>query len=263
MAHKNERRNLRGRAGRMRGGRGSGRAGQGQVRLWGRHAVEAALRNPDRTHRKLWATREGIASLDGELPADFPLEYADGADLARLVARDAPHQGLVLDCQPLDDRHLADVLDGDPGRPVVVLDQVTDPHNVGAIMRSAAAFNATAVVTQDRHSPPEGGVLAKAASGALETMPWVRVVNLARALEEIAEVGYWRLGLAGEADATIEEALTAGPIALVLGAEGEGMRQNIAAHCDSLARLPISNAMESLNVSNAAAIALYAASIRG
>jgi len=224
--------------------------------------VEAALRNPDRTHRKLWATREGIASLDGELPADFPLEYADGADLARLVARDAPHQGLVLDCQPLDDRHLADVLDGDPGRPVVVLDQVTDPHNVGAIMRSAAAFNATAVVTQDRHSPPEGGVLAKAASGALETMPWVRVVNLARALEEIAEVGYWRLGLAGEADATIEEALTAGPIALVLGAEGEGMRQNIAAHCDSLARLPISNAKESLNVSNAAAIALYAVSIR-
>ena len=142
----------------MQGGRGSGRASVGHVRLWGRHAVEAALRNPERIHRKLWATREGIASLDGELPADFPIEYADGADLARLVARDAPHQGLVLDCQPLDDRHLADVLDGDPARPVVVLDQVTDPHNVGAIMRSAAAFNATAVVTQDRHSPPQGRV---------------------------------------------------------------------------------------------------------
>src|SRR5690606_882322 len=240
MAQKNERRSLRGRAGRMQGGRGSGRAGQGQVRLWGRHAVEAALKNPDRTHRKLWATREGIASLDGDLPPDFAVEYAEGADLARLVARDAPHQGLVLECQPLEDRYLADVLDGDPARPVVVLDQVTDPHNVGAIMRSAAAFDAAALLTQDRHAPPEGGVLAKAASGALEIVPWVRVVNLARALEEVAEAGYWRLGLAGEAEASIERALPAGPIALVLGAEGEGMRPNVAAHCDNLARLPIS-----------------------
>ena len=247
----------------MQGGRGSGRAGQGQVRLWGRHAVEAALKNPDRKHRKLWATREGLASLDGELPPDFPLEFADGADLARLVARDAPHQGLVLECQPLEDRYLADVLDGDPARPVVVLDQVTDPHNVGAIMRSAAAFDAAAIVTQDRHAPPEGGVLAKSASGALEIVPWIRVVNLARALEEMAEAGYWRLGLAGEADATLAEALPAGPVALVLGAEGEGMRHNIAAPCAALARLPISDSMESLNVSNAAAIALYAVAIRG
>ena len=242
MSKKGDRRNLRGRAGRMQGGRGSGRLSHGQVRLWGRHAVEAALKNPDRSHRKLWATREGLASLDGELPPDFPLEFAEVADLARLVARDAPHQGLVLECEPLDDRYLADVLDGDAARPVVVLDQVTDPHNVGAIMRSAAAFDAAAIVTQDRHAPPEGGVLAKSASGALEVVPWVRVVNLARALEEIAEAGYWPL---------------------VLGAEGEGMRHNIAAHCDGLARLPISDAMESLNVSNAAAIALYAVATRG
>ncbi len=262
MANKNEKRSLRGRAGRMQGGRGSGRAGQGQVRLWGRHAVEAALKNPDRKHRKLWATREGLASLDGELPPDFPLEFADGADLARLVARDAPHQGLVLECQPLEDRFLADVLDGDPARPVIVLDQVTDPHNVGAIMRSAAAFGAATIVTQDRHAPPEGGVLAKSASGALEIVPWIRVVNLARALEEIAEAGYWRLGLAGEAETTLAAALPAGPVALVLGAEGEGMRHNIAAHCDALARLPISDSMESLNVSNAAAIALYAIAVR-
>jgi 23S rRNA (guanosine2251-2'-O)-methyltransferase len=246
----------------MQGGRGSGRATQGNVRLWGRHAVEAALRNPDRRHRKLWATREGIASLDGELPADFPLEYAEVTDLARLVARDAPHQGLVLECEPLEELHLADVLDAEPGRPLVVLDQVTDPHNVGAILRSAAAFNAAALVTQDRHAPPESGVVAKSASGALEIVPWVRVVNLARALEEIAEAGYWRLGLAGEADALFGDALPAGPVALVLGAEGEGLRQNIGAHCDALARLPISEAMESLNVSNAAAIALYAIAIR-
>ena len=196
------------------------------------------------------------------MPPDFPLEFAEVADLARLVARDAPHQGLVLECQPLEDRYLGDVLDGDPARPVVVLDQVTDPHNVGAILRSAAAFGAAALVTQDRHAPPESGALAKAASGALEFVPWVRVVNLARALEEIAEAGYWRIGLAGEADAQFAQALAAGPVALVLGAEGEGLRHNIAAHCDALARLPIGEAMESLNVSNAAAIALYAVATR-
>ena len=246
----------------MQGGRGSGRASTGQVRLWGRHAVEAALKNPARVHRKLWATREGIDSLDGELPPDFPVEFADGPDLARLVARDAPHQGLVLECAPLEDMHLDEVLSGDPARPLVVLDQVTDPHNVGAILRSAAAFNACAIVTQDRHAPPESGVVAKSASGALEIVPWVRVVNLARALESAAEAGYWRIGLAGEAEATLAEALPAGPVALVLGAEGEGMRANIAAHCDALARLPISDAMESLNVSNAAAIALYAITTR-
>jgi len=262
LAKGDRKRALRGRAGRMQGGRGSGRASTGQVRLWGRHAVEAALKNPARVHRKLWATREGIDSLDGELPADFPVEFADGPDLARLVARDAPHQGLVLECAPLEDMHLDEVLSGDPARPLVVLDQVTDPHNVGAILRSAAAFDACAIVTQDRHAPPESGVVAKSASGALEIVPWVRVVNLARALESAAEAGYWRIGLAGEAEATLAEALSAAPIALVLGAEGEGMRANIAAHCDALARLPISSAMESLNVSNAAAIALYAVATR-
>ena len=253
---------LRGRAGRMKGGRGSGRASAGAVRLWGRHAVEAALKNPERHHRKLWATREGIASLDGELPADFAIEYAQPADLARLVARDAPHQGLVLECDALEDVFLEDVLGGDPARPLLVLDQVTDPHNVGAILRSAAAFNACAIITQDRHAPPESGTLAKSASGALEVVPWVRVVNLARALEEVAEAGYWRIGLDGAGPATLAAALPAGPVALVLGAEGEGMRHNITQHCDALARLPISSAIESLNVSNAAAIALYAIATR-
>ena len=262
MAKGERKRALRGRAGRMQGGRGSGRASAGHVRLWGRHAVEAALKNPHRVHRKLWATREGIASLDGELPPDFPVEYADVTDLARLVARDAPHQGLVLECAQLEDIHLDEVLDGDPARPIVVLDQVTDPHNVGAILRSAAAFNAGALVTQDRHAPPESGVVAKSASGALEAVPWVRVVNLSRALERMAETGYWRIGLAGEAEAELADALPAGPVALVLGAEGEGMRHNVAEHCDALARLPIGNAIESLNVSNAAAIALYAAGQR-
>ncbi len=254
---------LRGRAGRMKGGRGSGRASTGAVRLWGRHAVEAALLNPDREHRKLWATREGVDSLNGELPAGFPVEYASAADLARLVARDAPHQGLVLECNALEDVYLEDVLSGEADRPIVVLDSVTDPHNVGAILRSAAAFGAAAIVTQDRHAPPESGVVAKSASGALETVPWVRVVNLARALEEMAEAGYWRIGLDGSGQTTLGEALPTGPVALVLGAEGEGMRHNIVQHCDAVARLPISSAIESLNVSNAAAIALYAIATRG
>ena len=253
---------MRGRAGRMQGGRGSGRASTGQVRLWGRHAVEAALLNPERNHRKLWATREAVAGLSGDLPDNFPVEWAQAADLGRLVARDAPHQGLVLECDALDDLFMEDVLHGDPARPLIVLDQVTDPHNVGAIMRSAAAFNACAILTQDRHAPIESGTLAKSASGALEVVPWVRVVNLARALEEVAEAGYWRIGLSGEAAATLAEALPTGPVALVLGAEGEGMRRNIVEHCDALARLPISAAMESLNVSNAAAIALYAVATR-
>ena len=262
MAKGERKRALRGRAGRMKGGRGSGKASSGQVRLWGRHPVEAALKNPARQHRKLWATREGIETLDGELPANFPVEYAEVTDLARLVAKDAPHQGLVLECDPLEDRFLNEVALGDPARPVIVLDQVTDPHNVGAILRSAAAFDAVCIVTQDRHAPPEGGVVGKSASGALETVPWVRVVNLARAMDELAEAGYWRIGMAGEAEATLADSLPTGPVALIMGAEGEGMRHNIAAHCDALARLPISSDIESLNVSNAAAIALYATATR-
>lgn len=257
---------LRGRAGRMRGGRGSGRASTGSVRLWGRHAVEAALRNPDRALRKLWATREAAGTLartfGEELPTTMPLEYAAPADLARLVARDAPHQGLVLECAPLPEVALDELEPADPARAVVVLDQVTDPHNLGAILRSAAAFGAAAVVTQDRHAPAESGVVAKSASGALEIVPWVRVVNLSRALEDLAEAGYWRIGLAGEAEALFADALAPGPVALVLGAEGEGLRPNVAQHCDVLARLPIASAVESLNVSNAAAVALYAVAAR-
>jgi 23S rRNA (guanosine2251-2'-O)-methyltransferase len=231
---------------------------EGHTRLYGRHAVEAALANPDRTIVRILATREAASAL--ALPSSVPVSFADVADLGRLVPRDAPHQGVVAEVEPLPDLALDEVLDGAPeGRPLVLLDQVTDPHNVGAIFRSAAAFDALGIVTQDRHAPPESGALARAASGALELVPWVRVVNLSRALDDIAEAGFWRIGLAGDADATLAEALGPARIALVLGAEGEGIRQNVAHHCDTLARLPISEKMESLNVSNAAAIALYAA----
>jgi len=233
---------------------------ENRPRFWGRHAVAAALANPEREVVRLWATREAGAALDF---GAIPVTWSDVADLGRMVPRDAPHQGLVAEVERLDDILLADLLDGaTDGRPLVVLDQVTDPHNVGAILRSAAAFDALGLVTQDRHAPPESGALAKAASGALETMAWVRVVNLARALEEMAEAGFWRIGLAGEAETLLADALGPPRIALVLGAEGEGLRQNTAAHCDALARLPITG-IESLNVSNAAAIALYAASVAG
>jgi len=230
------------------------------IRFWGRHAVLAALANPDRRVKRIWGTREALGQLD--LPPVVPISYADVADLARLVVRDAPHQGLVIEVDPLDSPVLADILqeevDAGSKRPLIVLDQVTDPHNIGAVLRSAAAFDAAAIVTQDRHSPPESGVIARSASGALETVPWVRVVNLSRALEEIAEAQYWRIGLTGDTETTLGATLDGSKVALVLGSEGEGMRHNVMEHCDVLARLPISPRMESLNISNAAAIALYA-----
>jgi 23S rRNA (guanosine2251-2'-O)-methyltransferase len=250
----------------MRKGHRPSQAPSNRPRFWGRHAVSAALANPQRTIRRVWGTREALAAFGG-FPSDLPVTYAEVADLGRLVPQDAPHQGVVIEVDPLPDIWLADLLEETANegadRPLIVLDQVTDPHNVGAVLRSAAAFNALAIVTQDRHAPPESGALARSASGALETVPWVRVVNLARALDEIGEAGFWRIGLTGHTDRTLAQAIGTGRVALVLGAEGEGMRQNTEAHCDELAKLPISSRVESLNVSNAAAIALYAVATRG
>ena len=229
-------------------------------RFWGRHAVSAALDNSDRKVLKAWATREAASSM--QFPSDVAVTLADVADLGRLVPSDAPHQGVVIEVEPLEEVWLDDILGTAPERGVLlVLDQVTDPHNVGAIFRSAAAFGAIAIVTQDRHSPPESGALAKAASGALEVVPWARTVNLARALDDIAEAEFWRIGLSGDVDTLLADALGSKRVALVLGAEGAGLRPNTREHCDSLARLPITSAVESLNVSNAAAIALYAATL--
>ena len=229
-------------------------------RLWGRHAVAAALDNPRRTVLRAWATREAADSMS--FPETIAVTLAEAPDLGRLVPADAPHQGMVIEVEPLDEVWLDGLLQGVGQRALLlVLDQVTDPHNLGAILRSAAAFGAIGIVTQDRHSPPESGVVAKAASGALERVPWVRVVNLARALEEIGEANFWRIGLTGEAETELKDALGPTRIALVLGAEGPGLRPNTREHCDALARLPICDAVESLNVSNAAAVALYAASV--
>ncbi|MGL3821872.1 23S rRNA (guanosine(2251)-2'-O)-methyltransferase RlmB [Sphingopyxis sp. R3-92] len=246
--------------------RPAGQSPRGQaIRFWGRHAVFAALDNPERTVKRIWGTREALGQLD--LPTNLPVSFAEVTDLARLVARDAPHQGLVIEVDPLEGVYLGDVLqaeiDANSKRPLVILDQVTDPHNIGAVLRSAAAFDAAAIVTQDRHSPPESGVIARSASGALETVPWVRVVNLSRALEEIAEAQYWRIGLMGDTETTLAETLDGNRVALVLGSEGDGIRHNVMEHCDVMAKLPISPRMESLNISNAAAIALYAVAMAG
>jgi 23S rRNA (guanosine2251-2'-O)-methyltransferase len=250
----------------MRRGHRPSQASSNRPRFWGRHAVSAALANPNRIVRRVWGTREALAAFGG-FPSDLPVTFAEVTDLGRLVPQDAPHQGIVIEVDPLPDIWLADLLEETANeganRPLIVLDQVTDPHNVGAVLRSAAAFDALAIVTQDRHAPPESGTVARSASGALETVPWVRVVNLARALDEIGEAGFWRIGLTGHTERTLGDAIGTAKVALVLGAEGEGMRQNTEAHCDELAKLPISSKVESLNVSNAAAIALYAVATRG
>ncbi|WP_303782060.1 23S rRNA (guanosine(2251)-2'-O)-methyltransferase RlmB [Sandarakinorhabdus limnophila] len=232
-------------------------------RLYGRHAVFAALDNPERAFRKLWLTPATSKTI--VVPQGLQVQIGDDHDLGRMCPPDAPHQGFVLEVEPLENVWLGDILkeanDG-ANRPIIVLDQVTDPHNVGAIMRSALAFNARAIVTQDRNSPAESGVLARSASGALEALPWVRTVNLARALGEIRDAGFWRIALDGNAPDTLESALGKSQPALVLGSEGEGLRHLTIENCDQLARLPITG-VESLNVSNAGAIALYACARRG
>ena len=234
--------------------------GKSQLRLYGRHAVSAALANPNRLLMALFGTERALDALD--LPKGLEVRVADDKMLDKMVGADVPHQGLVLETEPLEALSLEDVLETAGNKPLVMLDQVTDPQNLGAILRSAAAFGVAAVITQDRHSPIESGALAKAASGCLEIVPWVRVVNLSRALEMIAEAGWWRVGLDGEAEQPLASIMTAERVCLVLGAEGAGIRPNVAEHCDVLARLPISDMVESLNVSTATAVALYAATVR-
>jgi 23S rRNA (guanosine2251-2'-O)-methyltransferase len=228
------------------------------VWIYGYHPALAALNNPRREIRRVLVTANAqrrLTEAGAVLPAEP--EEATPRDLDRLLGEEAVHQGIALEAAPLAAVSLDDL---NTARLLVVLDQVTDPHNVGAIFRSAAAFGADAVVTTGRHSPVESGVLAKAASGALDLIAHVEVANLARALDALGERGFTRIGLDADATATLEEAsATTGRIALVLGAEGKGLRQLTRQTCDILARLPIATAVGSLNVSNAAVLALYLA----
>lgn len=236
----------------------------GELWLYGRHPVEAALLNPDRRCRRLLVTRDGRADLDGVLarsPHAPTIEPVDRDTLVDLLGDQAIHQGMALRVDPLVDLTPEDLVERHASTDtavVLVLDQVTDPHNVGAVLRSAAAFGAVAVMVQDRHSPEETGVLAKSASGALERMPLVRVANLARALETLKAGGFWSAGLAADGPTTLAGANLSGKVALVLGSEGSGLRRLTRDTCDLLVRLPMMpDSMESLNVSNAAAVALY------
>lgn len=230
----------------------------GLVRLYGLHTVRAALDNPARRIKRLMVTRNALARLELEEGAKlpFPLEMVEPRDIDRIVGSEAVHQGALLEAHPLKPKPLSALGDA---QLVLVLDQVTDPHNVGAIMRSAVAFGAGALITTSRHSPAESGVLAKSASGALEHIDHIEVRNLADALGQLHDIGFQTIGLDSEGPAELEKTFAAERIALVLGAEGKGLRQKTRDTVTALARLDMPGAIRSLNVSNAAAIALYAA----
>jgi 23S rRNA (guanosine2251-2'-O)-methyltransferase len=238
------------------------KASGGSYWIYGNHAVAAAIDNPNRRIRRLLqAHPEGEKAVRGA--GDRPLprwETVDRAILDRVAGRESVHQGIAAQVDPLPETDIEDIAALAADRPeakVVILDQVTDPHNVGAILRSAAAFGALAVVLTERNAAPESGVLAKAASGALEVVPLVRVTNLARAIEQLKGAGFWCAGLAAEGERSLAEARLSGRVALCLGAEGAGLRRLTRSHCDLLVRLPTSGPIDHLNVSNAAAVALY------
>ncbi len=224
------------------------------TRLYGFHAVSAALKASRRRLVRLYATPAAAERLDADIARrGVETRVVSAEEIAARLPRDAVHQGLLLEAEPLQPLDVSDL----PGNGlVVVLDQVTDPHNVGAILRSCAAFAVDALMTTERHSPEFSGVLAKAASGGLEHVPISTVTNLARAMEELGDLGYWRVGLDSEAPAVLGATPLTRPLALVLGAEDRGLRRLTREKCDTLARLDLPGAIKSLNVSNACAIAL-------
>jgi 23S rRNA (guanosine2251-2'-O)-methyltransferase len=239
------------------------------VWLFGLHAVRDALLNPARTRLRLVLTRNAADKLGEAIAAGgLEPEIVEPRKFESLVPLDPEnvHQGAALEVKPLQWGSLADVAISGTGAPLLVLlDRVTDPHNVGAVLRSSEVFGARAVIAPLRHSAPETGALAKTASGALERQPYVRVTNLADAMEELKGMGYVLLGLDGEASETLEEALAdigGRPVGLVMGAEGPGLRDRTRDTCDRLVRISYAGSFGSLNVSNAAAVALYAATRR-
>jgi 23S rRNA (guanosine2251-2'-O)-methyltransferase len=248
----------RGRASAWKGRRGPS-AGDGAPWFWGRHAVLAALANPLRgAPKRLLATPERARELPAASAGGIKPEILPLAEIARALPPGAAHQGLALKTAALEPADIDRI--ATPARGLIlVLDQVTDPQNVGAIFRSAAAFGARAIVLQERHAPQLAGALAKAAAGAIERVPHVRVTNLSRALDTLSDLGWRPIGLDADAPASLSETLDERPVALVLGSEGEGLRRLVAEHCDALARIPMAGGAESLNVAAAAAIALYEA----
>lgn len=236
----------------------------GPVRLFGIHAVEAALANPARHVKRLVMTDNAGRRL-ADVLARRPIahEAVSPRDLDRLLGADTVHQGVMLEVDPLPEPSLDDLVESAMRTgPLVVLDQVTDPHNVGAVLRSAAVFGASGLVMTRRHSPPPNGTLAKSASGALELVPILMVQNLARTLDELKQRGVMLIGLDGSGDVLLDDAPLERPCALILGAEGKGLRQLTRQTCDTLARIDTAGPLASLNVSNAAAVALHLAAMR-
>jgi 23S rRNA (guanosine2251-2'-O)-methyltransferase len=224
--------------------------------IYGFHPVVEALRNPKRKHIRLTLTKNASDRLAGELPSiPLPANVVHPRHLDKQLGADTVHNGMLLESHPLRPPRLDQI---ERAGIVAVLDQVTDPHNVGAILRTCAAFKVTALVSTARHSPEATGVLFKAASGAYEHVPFVKVTNLARALEELKSYGFTVVGLDSSAPVSIDGLSLSPPVAVVLGAEGKGLRQLTVSLCDHVARLDLPGAISSLNVSNAAAIALYA-----
>jgi len=240
--------------------RGQRAAARETIWIYGLHAVADALRNPRREKLRLVVTRNALQKLGDAIEGVEP-EIADARKFPAPLERDAVHQGAALETRSLAWGGIDDCLALMPERrPLVVcLDRVTDPHNAGAILRSAEVFGAAAVIAPARHSAPESGVLAKAASGAVERQPYLRVTNLSRTIEDLKARGFHVVGLDGEGEVTIADAVASpDPIALVLGAEGAGLRPGVRAACDTLARIEAAGSLRSLNVSNAAAVSLYA-----
>jgi len=229
----------------------------GLVILYGWHSVKAALENPARRFHRLLATENALHRL-AEAGITLPIApiTADAHEIEALVGPDAVHQGILAEADPLDAPAIEDLA---PQRLVLVLDQITDPHNVGAILRSAAAFAVEAVITTARHSPEATGVLAKAASAALEHVPLVTVPNLARALDALKEKNVFVVGLDSSGESDLATVPLRAPLALVVGAEGKGLRQLTRSHCDAVARIALPGRIKSLNVSNATALALFVA----
>jgi len=227
--------------------------------IWGWHAVEAVLANPRRSPpERILATPDRARQIEARYGALKHLEVADNARLAQSLPQGAVHQGVALRGAVLAESALEDFA-REPGAVLLMLDQVTDPQNVGAILRSAAAFGALGVILQDRHAPKLTGALAKAAAGAVDKVAVAHVVNLARALDQLTDAGWRAVGLAGEGGRPLAETLDGAATVLVLGSEGEGLRRLVAEHCDELAAIPMPGGFESLNVSAAAAVALYEA----
>ena len=225
--------------------------------LFGKHAALAAIDNPMRKIKRVLVTKPAQAELAGKLAKQKNVSVVEGQKLEQMLPPGSVHQGIAVECDRLPQPELSEWLREGLNKPILLLDQVSDPHNVGAILRSAAAFDVGAVVVTDRNAPEESGVMAKTASGAMEIVPLISVVNLVQAIEAIKKAGYWIYGLDGAAKDTIGNAKLDIKSALVLGAEGAGLRRLTAEHCDFLVKLPIAAQMESLNVSNAAAVALY------